>query len=234
VFYQPVLSNVDHEGAGTTRDNLGAWRYLTQPGVPHRDRLEASEGETTQTLLDYGRVVYTFTSRSTSAGSSGAITGHRHTSGGLPAPGGFFRIAGANNPNWYPASIPNGSVDLNNQILWGVVSDNNSAASTWFVTGTQNLTIFRQAFIASTYAPLFGDRIVTITSESATLRRAGGGAGTDDTRFMSWALAGEGGTAASIRVGVEYIPATITIVPGPGVAVPLLAAAWWPLRRKRR
>jgi hypothetical protein len=51
---------------------------------------------------------------------------------------------------------------------------------------------------------------------------------------MSWALAGEGGTAASIRVGVEYIPATITIVPGPGVAVPLLAAAWWPLRRKHR
>lgn len=234
VFYQPVLSNVDHEGAETTRDNLGAWRYLTQPGVPHRDRLEASEGETTQTLLDYGRVVYTFTSRSTSAGSSGAITGHRHTSGGLPAPGGFFRIAGSNNPTWYPASIPNGSVDLNNQILWGVVSDNNSAASTWFVTGTQNLTIFRQAFIASTDAPLFGERVVTINSESATLRRAGGGAGTDDTRFMTWARQGEGGSTATIRVGVEYIPATITIVPGPGVAVPLLAAAWWPLRRKRR
>lgn len=234
VFYQPVLSNVDNEGAGATQDTLGVWRNLSQPGVP-RDRLEAFEGESTETLVSYGRVVYAFTSRGTTPGNSGAITGHRHYLGGFPGPAGsWLRLAGSFNTNWYPATIPNGTVELNSQILWGVVSDNNAATSTWFVSGTQNLTIFRQAFIASTDAPQFGDRVVTINSESATLRRAGGGAGTDDTRFMTWARQGEGGLTATIRVGVEYIPATITIVPGPGVVVPVLAAVWWPVRRRRR
>ncbi|GEM_PF-1263631 len=43
------------------------------------------------------------------------------------------------------------------------------------------------------------------------------GGGSDDTRFMTWALPGENGSTATVRVGVEFLPATIIIVPGPGV-----------------
>jgi hypothetical protein len=241
IYYQPILSNIDNDGAGEGIDTLGVWRNggvsgqgntLIQQGL-----LSAEDGASSSPIaFGYGRVMYGFTSRSTTAGSSGGLIGHRHTNGANSAPAGsWMRVAGSNNPQWYAQGpIINITAEINNRILWGVVSDNNTQTSTWFVTGTQNLTIFRQAFIASTDAPESGERMIVLTSESATLRRSGGGAGTDDTRFMTWARQGEGGSTASIRVGVEYIPATITIVPGPGVAVPLLAAAWWPLRRKRR
>jgi hypothetical protein len=232
MFYQPILSNVDNDGTASTQDRLGDFRPPSN-FPPQTDRLEAAEGETTDVLPSYGRVVYAFTGRSSTPGSSGFLTGHRHWSGGLPGPSGFLRIAGGFNTSWYPASIPNGTVALNNQILWGVVSDNNAPTSTWYVAGTQNLTIFRQAFIASTDAPFFGERIVTITSESATLRRAGGGAGVDDTRFMTWARQGEGGPTATIRVGVAYIPATIIIVPGPGASALLVAGGLVATRRRR-
>jgi len=235
IFYQPVFSNVDNVGAGATLDNLGAWRNGGLSGQGNttlaQGLLSVAEGDNSASLADYGRVRFGFTSRSTTTGSSGALGGIRHSGGSAGAPAGnFIRVAGANNPNWYPATIPNGTVDLNNQILWGVVSDNNAATSTWFTTGTQNVAIFRQAFIASSDDSV---RTVTLTSESATLRRAGGGAGTDDTRFMTWALAGEGGATATVRVGVQYIPATINIVPTPGAAALLGLGGLVAARRRR-
>jgi len=233
VYYQPVISNADNDGA--SQDQLGAWRNGGTSGQGNttlaQGLLSAADGANSGALASYGRVVYGFTSRSTTTGNSGALTGIRHSAGSAGAPAGnFIRVAGANNPNWYPATIPNGTVDLNNQILWGVVSDNNAATSTWFTTGTQNVAIFRQAFIASSDDSV---RTVTLTSESATLRRAGGGAGTDDTRFMTWALAGEGGATATLRVGVQYIPATINIVPTPGAAALLGLGGLVAARRRR-
>lgn len=233
VYYQPVFSNVDNTG---TMDNLGAWRNggisgqgntTLTPGL-----LSAAEGANSNSLADYGRVTYGFTSRSTTAGNSGALTGFRHSAGSDGAPAGnFIRVAGANNTTWYPASIPNGSVALNNQILWGVVSDNNSATSTWFATGAQNIVVFRQAFIVGDQ----DNRVVTLNSEAATLQRAGGSSGTNDTRFMTWALAGEGGSTATVRAGVEYIGATINVpaVPAPGAAA-LLGLGGLIAGRRRR
>jgi hypothetical protein len=238
VFYQPVFGNVDNAGAGATVDSLGAWRNggisgqgnsTLVPGL-----LSVAEGNNSASLADYGRVRYGFTSRSTTAGNSGPLTGFRHTAGSDGAPAGnFIRVAGQNNPTWYPATIPNGTVALNNQILWGVVSDNNSATNTWFTTGAQNVTIFRHAFIASTDDVPVGGRAVSINSESATLRRTDGGSGTNDTRFMTFALQGEGGPTATLRVGVNYIPATINIVPTPGAAALLGLGGLVAARRRR-
>lgn len=233
VYYQPVISNADNVGG--SQDQLGAWRNggisgqgntTLTPGL-----LSAADGANSGALASYGRVVYGFTSRSTTAGNSGALVGHRHSAGSAGAPAGeFIRIAGSLNTQWYPASIPNGTTALNNQILFGVVSDNNTATSTWFATGTQNLVIFRQALILSDSEDL---RTLTINSEAATLQRAGGGAGADDTRFMTWARAGEGGSTATIRAGVEYIPGVINVVPTPG-AVALLGLGGLVAARRRR
>ncbi len=223
IYYQPVLSNADNTGSADQQDRLGDWRPRTTI-PPNGDILTQEEGQSTNTLWSYGRVTFGFTSRSTNPGGSGALTGIRHSAGSNGAPPGeHIRIAGSFNTNWYPPSIPNGTVPFNNQILWGVVSDNNTPSSTFFYPGTQNLTILRQAFIASTDFPQTDQRTVTIFSEAATLQRAGGSAGTDDTRFMTWAIQGEGGSNATARVGVEYTPATVIIVPSPsGVTILLL------------
>lgn len=235
IFYQPVISGVDNQGSGANVDQLGAWRNGGVSGqgttLLAQGLLSAAEGESTNALASYGRVRYGFTSRSTTAGNSGALIAHRHSGGSAGAPAGdYLRIAGSINTDWYPSSIPNGTVALNNQILWGVVSDNNTATSTWFATGTQNIVLFRHAFIMSSDPD--GARFITINSEAATLQRAGGGSGTDDTRFMTWALAGEGGATASLRVGVQYVPAFI-VVPSPGVCGLAFAGACLTLRRRR-
>jgi uncharacterized protein (TIGR03382 family) len=233
IYYQPVISNADNDGG--SQDQLGAWRNGGASGQGNttlaQGLLSAADGNNAGALASYGRVVYGFTSRSTTAGSSGGLTGIRHSGGSAGAPAGeFLRVAGSGNPNWYPANIPNGTVDLNNQILWGVVSDNNTATSTWYTAGTQNVVIFRQAFIASADDSV---RSLTLTSESATLRRAGGGAGTDDTRSMLWARTGEAGSTGTIRVGVQYIPATINIIPTPGAAALLGLGGLVAARRRR-
>lgn len=242
IFYQPVIVNADITGAGASRDNLGAWRNNGISGQGNttlaQGLLSVAEGNNTGALSSYGRVRFGFTSRSTAAGNSGGLTGFDHAAtadsniNGLSASGGFglIRIAGANNPNWYPESIPAGSIALNNQILWGVVSDNPAPTSTWFLGGTQDLVLFRQSLTLSDATDL---RTISLTSEAATLFRAGGGAGTDDTRFMRSAAAGEGGSTATIRNGVEYVAGVINVVPTPG-AVALLGLGGLVAGRRRR
>lgn len=235
IFYQPVISGVDNQGFGASVDQLGAWRNggVSGQGTTQlaQGLLSAAEGESTNALASYGRVRFGFTSRSTTAGNSGALVGHRHSFGSAGAPAGdYIRVAGSLNTDWYPPSILNGSVALNNQILWGVVSDNNTATSTWFVSGTQNIVLFRQAFIMSSDPEV--PRFITFNSEAATLQRVGGGSGTDDTRFMTWARAGEGGSTASIRVGVQYVPAFI-FIPSPSVLGLAIAGSCLSLRRRR-
>lgn len=240
IFYQPVIVNADNDGP--SMDMLGSFRNGGISGQGNttlqQGLLSVAEGNNSGALSGYGRVRFGFTSRSTAAGNSGGLTGFRHAAAadtdinGLSASGGFglIRIAGANNPNWYPASIPAGSIALNNQILWGVVSDNPSPTSTWFLGGTSELVLFRQALVLSDNEDA---RQVCITSEAATLFRAGGGAGADDLRFMRSAAAGEGGSNATIRNGVEYIAACINVVPTPG-AVALLGLGGLVATRRRR
>lgn len=213
IFYQPVLSGVDNDGAGTGVDQVGAWRNGGVSGQTsttlQQGLLSVAEGANSSELPSYGRVRFGFTSRNTA--NSGGLVAHRHSGGSNQAPAGnYMRIAGSNNPEWYPSSIPNSSVALNNRILWGVISDNPAATSTWFAPGTQDLVIFRQAFIASDDT---SERVVSIFSEAATLFRAGGSSGTDDTRYMRWV--GDPVTIPTVLAGVEYVPATIHIIPAP-------------------
>ncbi len=238
IYYQPVLSNVDNEGQGAQADQLGTWRNNGVSGQGNttlqQGLLNLAEGGDSSELASYGRVRFGFTSRSTTAGSSGGLIGHRHSAGSNEAPeGNFLRIAGSNNTQWYPSTIPNGSVPLNNRILWGVVSDNPSdLTSTWYVPGLQNVVIFRQAFIASGDAVQGDSRVVTLSSEAATLQRAGGSSGIDDMRFMTWTW---GATDPEpIRTGVEYIPATITIVPTPATTVVVVSVLLSSQRRRKQ
>ncbi len=214
MYYQPVLSNVDNSGVGSQQDQVGLFRQ------PPNAILTAAEGATTFPLPSYGRVVY---------GTNGALTfaAHRHSnsSDGAP-PGEHLRIAQAATTQWYP---PTGT----GSITGGVVSDNGSSSSTIFFPGTQNLVIFRQAFIASTDAQT-QPRAVSLYIDPASLQRAGGTGGPDDTRYMTWAAPGEGGSNATIRCGVEFLPATITIVPTPGAASGLLALGIATLLRRNR
>lgn len=211
MYYQPVLSNVDN--AGSEQDQVGVFRQ------PPNAILSAAEGATTFPLPSYGRVVY---------GSNASLTfaAHRHSNGSNGAPPGeYIRIAQTAATQWYP---PNGTGNLSE----GVVSDNPSSSSTTFVPGTQNLTIFRQAFIASTDAQA-QPRLVSLFIDPASMQRASGIGGTDDTRYMTWALQGEGGSTATVRAGVEYIPATIIIVPAPSALALTAFGALCAARRRR-
>lgn len=240
IFYQPVIVNADN--TGPSMDMLGAWRNGGVSGQGNttlaQGLLSVADGQNSGPLSSYGRVRFGFTSRSTTTGNSGALTGFRHAASddtninGLSASGGFglIRIAGSNNASWYPESIPAGSVALNNQILWGVVSDNPAPTSTWFLGGTTDLVLFRQSL---TLSDATDARQICITSEAATLFRAGGSAGTDDTRYMRSAAAGEGGATATIRNGVEYMAGCINVVPAPG-AVALLGLGGLVAGRRRR
>lgn len=214
IYYQPVLSNVDNTGGGNDQDQVGVFRQ------PPNAILSDAEGTTTFPLPSYGRVVYAMNQSLT-------FVAHRHSNSSDGAPlGDYLRIAQTSATQWYPLSGPG-------NLSAGVVSDNGAASSTIFNPGTQNLTIFRQAFIASTDAP-GQPRTVSLFIDAASLMRAGGSSGSDDTRYMTWAAAGEGGSTASIRVGVEFIPATITIVPAPGAASGLIALGTTTLIRRRR
>jgi len=238
LFYQPVITNADNEGA--SMDMLGDFRNGGQSGQGNttlaQGLLSVAEGNESGPLGSYGRVRFGFTSRS--AANSGGLVGHRHAgtadadiSGQSSSNGlGYIRVAGSNNTSWYPESIPNGTVALNNQILWGVVSDNPSPSSTWFLGGTTDLVLFRQALTLSDSTDA---RTLAITSEAATLFRSGGSAGTNDVRFMRSAATGEGGATATIRNGVEYVAGFINVVPTPG-AVALLGLGGLVAGRRRR
>ncbi len=231
VFYQPLFSNADNVGEGTSIDQLGSWRNGGISGQNNTTLrlglLTTGEGESTSVLDNgYGRVAYGFTSRSTT--SSGPLVVHRHSTGSLGAPQGeWMRVAGSRSEVWYPYAAP-ASIAENNRILWGVVSDNNQPTSTWFLQGTQSLTIFRHAFIASTDIPQDGQRTITLVSEQASLRHSS--PQDFNKRYMTWAAEGEGGTTASLRSFVDFVPATINIVPAPGA---LLLALALPIATRR-
>jgi hypothetical protein len=208
LLFQPVLFNVDNAGAGSGVDELGAFR------APPNNILSALEGQTTDSLATYGRVVY-------GTGTNVNLLGHRHSGGSNGAPpGDFIRVALAAGTQWYG---PSGS---------GSFADSVNAINNNSIAGTQDVVLFRQAFIASDDL-LASPRLVRINTEAGSMRRAGGVSGLDDTRFMTWAAAGESGTTASIRVGVEFQGADILIVPSPATGMLALGVlvAW--ARRRR-
>lgn len=144
VFYQPVIVNADITG-GLARDNLGAWRNNGVSGQGNttlaQGLLSVAEGNNSGALSSYGRVRFGFTSRSTAAWQRRRdLTGFDHAAGtdtdinGLSATGGFglIRIASAQQPELVPGFDPGWQRRVrDNQILWGVVSDNPAATSTW-------------------------------------------------------------------------------------------------------
>lgn len=205
IFYQPVLNNVDN--AGGNIDSIGVFRTGADPILPQ------SEGQSTASLASYGRVSYGLSLTPT-------FLDHRHSGGANGAPAGdFIRIARTAETQWYP---PSGS----GSIAGSISSDNNSAASTRFVAGTQNMTVFRQAFIASSDAAA-QMRTISLFSE------AGGTAILEGNPIMMWAAAGEGGSTATIRTNLEFIPATINIVPAPGVLGLATLGGFCAFRRRR-
>ncbi len=220
LYYQTIIFPVQNQPA-LQRDQLGAWRNSGISGQTNTTLalglLTQAEGNSTFAIADYGRVHFGFTPRSTAVGGSGPLTAHRHAPGERGAPTiqpcgmdsdwdslGFMRIAGANLVDWYPG-VCNTNCPPSNGVLWGNVADNNTTTSTWFRTGTQDITIFRQAFIVGSA----NDRRVTITSEPASIAAVYAPL---NERSMTWALAGQGGSTASVQVGVEIIPAEIVVM----------------------
>ncbi len=224
IRYQPIVVNADITGSGAAVDQLGAWKNNGISGQGNttlaQGLLSVADGNNSCALANgYGRVRYGFTSMSTAAGSTGPLTAHVHTYGdGLNTPysvnnfkhlpgSAFWRISGANSPQWYP---PPGTIcgPIPCPTIYSVVSDNNNVTSTWFVSGTQQIVIFRQAITLSSDT---GSRGLALLCEPTTLQLAGG---TNATYFMTWAAAGEGGSTATIRNGVEFRTGFISIVFG--------------------
>jgi hypothetical protein len=201
IVYQPILSNIDNAGAGQQIDDVGAFRDSL---------LSSAEGSSTASLATYGRVTY-------GTAPSTVYFAHRHTGGSNGAPpGSFLRVATTAGTQWYAPSGTGSPAD-------SVRSENQN---TFSLPGTQNLAIFRQAFLASFDEPS-QPRTVNLTSEVGSMQGIAGSA------FMTWAAQGESAATATIRVGVEFIPATITIVPAPGQGLICGAIALAALRRKR-
>lgn len=232
IYYQPIISNVDNTGSTLSRDNLGVWRNLGSSGQANpflaAGLLSPSEGASAGFLPSFGRVHYAMSTMSTTS-SSGASVGHRHTGGSSGAPtGSYIRIAGANATSWYSHT------DYTSPLL-GMVADNPSPSSTWYRSGIQSITIFRQELLLSSDVPT-AERTLTITSEIASLARQWA----DERHYMTWCRAGESSASASIRVGVNILPATITvrgpagIVPAPSSAAILSIAAALTCRRRRQ
>lgn len=216
IYYQPIISNVDNAGTGFSRDNLGTWRNGGSSGQSSATLaaglLSGSEGASTNVLSSYGRVRYGVSDMS-SLTTSGAAFGHRHTGGSSGAPAGsHIRIAGTSASTWYSHTVVNSP-------LLGMVADNPAPGNTWYLAGTTNMTIFRQELLLSSDVPT-ASRTLTINSEIGSLARQA----FDERHYMTWCRAGESSFGATIRVGVNFVPATI-IVRGPGGAIPAPGAA---------
>ncbi|HLP85101.1 MAG TPA: hypothetical protein VK157_12190, partial [Phycisphaerales bacterium] len=101
-------------------------------------------------------------------------------------------------------------------------------SNTNWVAGTQNLVVFRGAIQLS---ELTDARTIALSSAAGSQQRTGAVNSADDTRYMSWQISEFGTT---IRVGVEVIPGSITVIPSPGVfALCGVSGAFVATRRRR-
>jgi hypothetical protein len=236
ILYQPTFSNADNSGPNL--DTLGAYRNGGVTGVSvSGSMLTAAEGTNGGDLGTYGRVVYG--QAGTNATQNNIITTFRH-GGDSPinnAPAGtWLRIAGSFVNSWpaFPLTQVGGpgSSAINN-IQKGIASGQSSQAlaPSTHVQGVDDLVIWRGSFTAST-DPIMGmGRTVSINSDVAFLKRAGGTTSTDDRRFMTWQTGS--GDNGSYRTMVDFVPGTINIVPAPG-ALALLGLGGLVAARRRR
>jgi hypothetical protein len=142
-------------------------------------------------------------------GSTGGLDAYRHSNGSDGAPlGEYIRVASTGFPTWNSSG--------------NVVTLNSSAVSTNFIAGTQSMVIFRQAFIASTDIPA-DFRFITLSSSA-----------NPGSELARWALQGEGGSTASLTTGIEFVSATIQVVPSPAGLALAGVAGLGLLRRSRR
>jgi hypothetical protein len=239
VLYQPTISNVDYTDNGDGVDGLGVWRNGgNSSNNVFGSMLTAAEGESGLPLPGYGRV--RFGGTAAAATGSNTMTMFRHSGGSDGAPsGGWMRLAGSFVTQWprelnFPAPpLDVTATDMNN-ILRGISAHQAPSAfgDPSFVSGTQNLVIFRQALILSNS----GDsRMLTISTFREAFRRVGGTTGTaegDDRRVIQW-ITGVADTAASHRAtDPTIIPATIWVnVPAP-FALPALLVCSTSRRRR--
>lgn len=227
-LYQPTFSNADNTGAGAQQDQVGAFRNGGNGGNSIAgSMLSAAEGEQGTALADYGRV--RFGGTATAATGSNTMTTFRHNSdNGSPA-GSWIRMAGNFVTQW-PAALPAAPAAADtNRILRGISSQQQSFAlnSTFHVGGLSNV-VFRQAIILSDDPAA---RTLQFSSFIESARRVAN-TGTDDTRFISWQT-GNADSGSHRTLGVQYVPASINVVPTPA-SMALLGLGGLVAARRRR
>jgi hypothetical protein len=233
--YQPAFGGVDNEGP--SQDTNAAFRNGGVSGnVVAGSMLSGADGASGSSLASYGRVGFGATAMNTS--SLNVLTQFRHTGGASGAPAGsWIRLAGSSITTWPAATLPTGAsataAALNN-ISRGVAitqqgnfNAGTGAENTFYVTGTQNLVVFRGALLLSDSTDL---RTITLTNTAGSLLRAGGVNSADDNRFFDWHTNQFGG---SLRSAAAVAEGAINVVPTPA-SVALLGLGGLVAARRRR
>lgn len=236
ITYQPTFSNIDNTADGGI-DQLLPWRNNGTQGITVlNSMLTIAEGASGSPLDTYGRVRFGATTANSS--SQNVITTHRHggdfAAAGAPA-GSWLRVSGNFGSSWPLAALPtvaDATAANLNAINRGVQANQASHVSpigfpsTWHVFGTQQLVLFRGALQLSDLADA---RSLELSSPAGTQQRVGGVNSAVDTRFMAWqtSIVDNG----SWRVGVQTLPATITVIPAPAT---LAGLAYFALATSRR
>jgi hypothetical protein len=238
ITYQPTFSNIDNTADGGI-DQLLPWRNNGTQGITVlNSMLTTAEGASGSPLDTYGRV--RFGATAASPASQNVITTHRHggdfAAAGAPT-GSWLRVSGNFGSSWPLAALPtvaHATAANLNAINRGVQANQVSRASpiglpnTWHVLGTQQLVIFRGALQLSDLADA---RSLELSSAAGSLQRVGGVNSADDTRFMSWQNSFT--DTGSWRVGVQTLPATITVIPAPATLAGLAVLSLTTTRRSR-
>lgn len=239
--YQPTFSNADNTNDANGMDQLAAWRNGgVQGSAIAGSMLTAAEGVNEGALPTYGRVVFGGTAMNSS--SQNVLTTFRHGGDALQnaAPTGtWLRIAGNSVTTW-PRSVLNTVVDASviniNNINRGVFANQQARVNpvtgltnTFHVGGTQDLVVFRGAFIASGDTAM---REVIMSIPPYTLQRLGAVNSVDDTRFVTWQTNDFG---ATIRTGFTIDDAVIRLnIPAPGAGGACVIGLIAALHRRRR
>ncbi len=235
--FQPVIPNADNEGP--VKDELGPWRNggVTGNYVPD-SMLTPAEGASGAALASYGRVSFGYPA--TVATASNILTSFRHTNGSNGAPAGnWLRVAGNYVSQWPVAGdAPDFSVADQNRVLRGVYCAQNSnylptgtGLNPFYVAGSTSVVVFRQSLIVGDENT---DRMVDITAEDWSFRRAGTTSSpTDNRRYISWYTEEVQQFGAAYRTSLTVTGArAIVTVPEPQA----FALAVWalPLVARRR
>ena len=240
ILYQPIFDHADNSGAGAQQDQIADLIYASGFGIAGSllSQADGADGNprpvsgTNTDSVGYGRCNFGQTGMS---GTTTGLSAFRHSAGSNGAPAGeWLRIAGASVSTWpvFPLNTVALATATNiNLIKRGVSANQLSANLTGsnHLPGTQGLIVFRGAIILSDDPAA---RTMAINSKFDFLNRDGSTSNADDDRYMTWQKgAADNGT---YKVGVEFVPATITVaVPTPGAAALLGLGGLVAIRRRR-